>query len=124
VHRDIGGSGTVNLNSFVYGLKNGRLQEVAEFNALSSSPFVKEKFQRQVVFASEDRLVVETIDQGQARGPETRKCEVQRWDAKGFRFVVAPEDQAKFCDAKTGRRVYIGAYPTTLPAYPAERLSP
>ncbi len=124
VHCDIGGSDTSIFTSYVYGLQNGRLKEVAEFTGQSESPYVKQKFRRQVVFSSEDRLVVETIDQGAARGPELRKCEVQRWDAKGFLFVASPEDQAKFCDAKTGRRVYIGAYPTTLPAYPSERLSP
>jgi hypothetical protein len=114
---DRGGSGTVILSTDAFHLRQGRLWPVFEFRNFTESPFVKPSIKKQRVLASEQRLVIHTIEEDSAGGEPRNSCAVWRWEAAKYTFVASPTDLRDFCDIQRGTPIFGKSFPTGIPVH-------
>jgi hypothetical protein len=120
-YHDLGGigSGSTLLTTQAFQLRGGKLWPAFEVTNYQEAFFSTPLYaNRRRVFASPNRLVIHTIREEPPGQIVQNKCEVLRWDTVKYTFVPVVNEQATYCDPKTGIPIEGKSYLTRLPAQP------
>jgi hypothetical protein len=101
--RDLGGSDGTILTTEAFQLRGGQLWptfEVTNYEVVFL--FTPPRAKKQRVLASPNRLVIHTIREEPPGQVVENKCEVWRWNPLKYTFVLVVDEQATYCDPKTG----------------------
>ena len=117
-HRDLGGSAQVLMTTTGYQLRGGKLWQAFEISNYDAVFLAAYKSHSRRVLSAGNRLVVHTITEQPLGRIVGNDCEVRKWDAKQFTFVLVSGERAQYCDSKTGKPILQKSFATGLPVYP------